>query len=306
MRRFVPLLVLVAACVPKKDYDASLAREELLQGRLAEVEHAEAVATEDNERLRAELEAARARAAELESLADSLQRRNETLQQTLDDLGSKVSDLSAAGRTAREQKAELEKLLGDSKASAAEAEAQAAEARARIAKLEAEAARLAAEKARLEKKTAEYDALVDGLKSEIDAGQVTITELSGKLTVQMSNAILFDSGKTEVKHEGRDALVRVAGVLAGVTDREVRVEGHTDNVRVRVGAAYADNWELSALRARTVLTILVDNGVAPSNIAIVGFADQRPVASNDSDEGKAANRRTEIVLVPRLEQRTAP
>ncbi len=306
MRRLLPLLLTIAACVPKRDYDASLAREELLQGQLVEVEGRAATLDADLQRTLAELGAAKERAGELQALTESLENRNRTLQATLDDLSGKVSDLSAAGRQAREQKAELEKLLGTIKADAAGAEADAAEARARIAKLEAEAARLAAEKAQLEKKTAEYDALVSGLKSEIDAGQVTITELSGKLTVQMSNAILFDSGKTDVKDAGRDALVKVAGVLAGVSDREVRVEGHTDNVPVRGGAAYADNWELSALRARTVLTILVENGVAPANIAIVGFADQRPVASNDTPEGKAANRRTEIVLVPRLETRSAP
>jgi chemotaxis protein MotB len=295
--------LLAAACVPKKDYEASLAREELLQSHVATV-----TADRDGQQARAdgleaELEAARARSTQLDGLAESLQARNQTLQAALDDLSGKVADLSAAGRKAREQKADMERMLADVKAEGAEAEAQAAEARARIASLEAEAARLAAEKAKLEQKTAEYDALVNGLQSEIEAGQVTITELSGKLTVQMSNAILFDSGSTEVKATGRDALVKVASVLASVEDREIRVEGHTDDDKVRAGAPYPDNWALSALRARTVLTILTDNGVPPANIAVVGYGEQRPVADNTSPEGKAANRRTEIVLVPRLQAR---
>ena len=294
---------LTVGCVPKKQHDASLAREELLQSHVAQVSadldasEARAAALEE------ELQASRSRADELDALAQGLQARNDTLRAALDDLSAKVQDLSAAGRSARQQKAEMESMLADVQAAGAEAEAQAAAARARITSLEAEAARLAAEKAKLEQKTSEYDALVAGLQGEISAGQVTITELSGKLTVQMSNAILFDSGSTEVKPTGRDALVKVAGVLGGVTDREVRVEGHTDNDKVRPGAAYPDNWALSALRARTVLTILTENGVPADNIAVVGYGDQRPVQPNDTAEGKAANRRTEIVLIPRLKTR---
>jgi len=309
MHRLAPTLALSfsllggGCVVPKKDLDASLARETLLQGQVASVS-----ADRDQERARAdalasELAAATARGAELDALTQSLQGRNEALHAALDDLSGKVADLGAAGRKAREQKAEMERMLSEVQAAGAAAEAEAEAARTRIASLEAEAARLAEEKQRLEKKTAEYDALVSGLRSEIDAGQVTITELSGKLTVQMSNAILFDSGSTEVKTTGREALAKVATVLAGVRDRELRVEGHTDNDPVRSGAAYPDNWALSALRARTVLTILVDNGVPSDNIAVVGYGEQRPVADNGTPEGKAENRRTEIVLVPRLERR---
>ena len=292
-----------AGCVPKKDYDASLLREAQLQEHVAGVS-AELAAEQGRAKgLEAELAAARAHAAELDTLTQDLQARNASLHAALDDLSGKVADLGAAGRKAREQKAAMEALLAQVQAEGAQAEAAATAARERISALEAEAARLAAEKAQLEQKTAEYDALVSGLQSEIDAGQVTITELSGKLTVQMSNAILFDSGSTEVKQTGREALEKVANVLADVSDRELRVEGHTDDDPVRAGAAYPDNWALSALRARTVLTILTDNGVPPANIAVVGYGEHRPVADNDTPEGKAANRRTEIVLVPRLERR---
>jgi len=309
MHRLAPTLALSVSLlgggcvVPKKDLDASLARETLLQGQVASISADRDQARARADALAGELDAAKARAAELDALTQSLQGRNEALHAALDDLSGKVADLGAAGRKAREQKAEMERMLSDVQAAGAAAEAEAEAARTRIASLEAEAARLAEEKQRLEKTTAEYDALVSGLRSEIDAGQVTITELSGKLTVQMSNAILFDSGSTDVKKTGREALAKVATVLAGVRDRELRVEGHTDNDPVRSGAAYPDNWALSALRARTVLTILVDNGVPADNIAVVGYGEQRPVADNGTPEGKAENRRTEIVLVPRLERR---
>ena len=96
------------------------------------------------------------------------------------------------------------------------------------------------------------------------------------------------------------ALEKVAGVLAGIADRDIRVEGHTDDVPVGSGASYADNWELSSLRASGVVRILVDAGVDPVNIAAVGFGEFHPAAPNDTKENRALNRRTEIVLVPRL------
>ncbi len=92
-------------------------------------------------------------------------------------------------------------------------------------------------------------------------------------------------------------------MLAGISDREIRVEGHTDNVPVRSGAAYRDNWDLSSLRASTVVQVLVGAGVDPLNIATVGYGEHRPVTSNDEAEGRAGNRRTEIVLVPKLIER---
>lgn len=294
---------LAFSCVPKKKHDEGLAREAMLRDALSEVtsDRDDQVARAGD--LEAALRAARTRASELDALALGLEKRNEMLGIALDDLSAKVQELSAADRRARAQKAEMEAMLATVQAAGAQAEAEAATARTRIARMEAEAQQLAAEKATLEQKTGEHDALVAALQGQIEAGQITITELSGKLTVQMSNAILFDSGSMAVKQTGRDALVTVAAVLRSVDDREIQVEGHTDDDPVRPGATYPDNWALSALRARTVLTILVENGVSEDNLAIVGYGEHRPVDDNETPEGKAANRRTEIVLIPRLEKR---
>lgn len=305
----IAALAALGGCVPQAKFDTALANNLELTADREQIQLA-------LDELGIELEAAesmaaaeKARADTFETLVGQLKEHEDALRARLATLQEQVSDMSARGSREREKKAALEAMLADLQESASEAERQATEAHEKIATLQDETARLAAEKAaleaekaKLEQKTAEYDALVDGLQSEIDAGQITITELQGKLTVGMSNAILFDSGSTEVKAEGVEALTKVAGVLAGVTSRTISVEGHTDNVPVRAGASYKDNWGLSALRASTVVTLLVEQGVDPLNVAAVGFGEHRPVADNETPEGKAANRRTDIVLVPKLEQ----
>ena len=309
------LLVTTGGCVPQAKYDQALADAARLTGERDQAQAALDALGVELEKAESMAAAEKERADAFETLVGQLKVHEDDLRGRLATLQEQVADMSARGSREREKKAALEKMLTELQESAADADPPAprgAGARGRIADLQDEAARLAREKAQLEaekaalqEKTAEYDALVEGLQAEIEAGQITITELKGKLTVQMSNAILFDSGSTQVKPAGIEALNKVAGVLAGVSSRRISVEGHTDNVPVRAGASYGDNWGLSALRASTVVTLLTDARVDPLNIAAVGFGEHRPVASNDDTDGRAANRRTEIVLVPRLEETEA-
>ena len=113
--------------------------------------------------------------------------------------------------------------------------------------------------------------------------------------------ILFDSGKAEIKPEGRDVLLKVGNVLRTVQDKQIRIEGYTDTVPI--GAAlrgrYPTNWELSTQRATTVLRFLQEKGgVDGKYLAAMGYGPYRPVADNTTDEGRAENRRIEIVLTP--------
>lgn len=144
-----------------------------------------------------------------------------------------------------------------------------------------------------------YDELLSKMKSEIDKGQVTISELKGKLTVNMVDAVLFDSGKTKVKDAGLQVLQKVVDILKSVTDKAIRVEGHTDNVKIGgvLAQKYPTNWELSAARAVNVTRFLQDQGLNPEDLGAVAFGEYKPVADNETDEGKAKNRRIEINLV---------
>lgn len=146
-----------------------------------------------------------------------------------------------------------------------------------------------------------YEDLLEKMKTEISKGQVTISELKGKLTVNMVDSILFDSGKAEVKQGGLEVLRKVISILKDVMDKSIRIEGHTDNVQIIGGLAkrYPTNWELSSARAINVARYLQEQGIDPGLLSAVAYGEWKPVGDNDTQEGRAKNRRIEIILVPK-------
>ncbi len=234
----------------------------------------------------------------------SVQKSNKDLQETLQakqgELSKKVSDLI-------KEKDALNQKLADAKADhSALRKAKEDEERSLSTRLEAA---LAEKKALEEAKERElnavknnYEALTASLKSEISAGEIKITQLKGKLTVNMVDRILFDSGEAEVKPAGRKILDRLGGVLVNVADKDIRIEGHTDNVPIggELKNRFPTNWELSTARATAVARFLQDTAkIPPIRLLAAGFGEYRPVAPNDRSESRALNRRIEIVLVPR-------
>ncbi len=182
------------------------------------------------------------------------------------------------------------------------------ELRRKVADLDAENRMLKAENASLvkareeqvQKVSATYESMLEKMKSEISKGQITISELKGKLTVNMVDSILFDSGKAEVKKGGLEILGKVISILKDVKDKSIRIEGHTDNVQISRALAqrYPTNWELSAARAINVARYLQDEGIDPGQLSAVAYGEWKPVGENDTPEGRAKNRRIEIILVP--------
>ncbi|MFZ4857613.1 MAG: OmpA family protein [Desulfuromonadaceae bacterium] len=181
------------------------------------------------------------------------------------------------------------------------------ELRQRVAELKVENSKLSDDITELQKAKEEkvkevsstYEQLLANMKNEIAKGQVTISELKGKLTVNMEAAILFDSGKADVMPEGLDILGKMVETLKNVRDKTIRIEGHTDNVQI-TGAlvrTFPTNWELSAARAINVTKFLQEQGIDPGNLSAAAFAEHKPVADNISKEGRAKNRRIEITLV---------
>jgi chemotaxis protein MotB len=144
-----------------------------------------------------------------------------------------------------------------------------------------------------------YEQLLANMKNEIAKGQVTISELKGKLTVNMEAAILFDSGRVEVKQEGLDILNKMVETLKNLGDKAIRIEGHTDAVQITGALAHTfpTNWELSAVRAINVTKFLQQQGIDPRNLSAAAFAEYKPVADNATKEGRGRNRRIEITLV---------
>jgi chemotaxis protein MotB len=146
-----------------------------------------------------------------------------------------------------------------------------------------------------------YENLMQEMKGEIAQGQVAITELKGKLTVDVLDKILFASGEAEVKPEGLAVLQRVIDILKNVKDKAIRIEGHTDTVKIGGALArkYATNWELSAARAINVTRYLQKQGIDPALLASVAYGEYKPVADNSTSEGRAKNRRIAIILQPK-------
>lgn len=170
------------------------------------------------------------------------------------------------------------------------------------AKAEAEATKLLEEKQRrqeeLKRKEEEFRDLRAELQKEIDAKEITITTLKGQLTVNLMDKILFASGKAEIKTDGKRVLDKIAKTfLNRFPDREIRVEGHTDNVPFR--GSVLNNWDLSTQRAISAVRYLQTRaGVDPARLAAVGYAYYRPIDTNKTREGRARNRRIEIIVMP--------
>lgn len=201
-----------------------------------------------------------------------------------------------------QQTTELEARKADLEARRAALERQIAALNDRVAETERRAAAATAEKdAEISRLKGTYDSLVKDLQGEISKGQIKVTQIRDKLSVQLVEKILFDSGKTEIKAEGKEVLGKVGQVLLQVKDKQIRIEGYTDSVPIGVALRqqFPTNWELSAQRATTVLRFLEEkSGVDGKYLAAVGYGPFRPVASNDTPEGRAENRRIEIALTP--------
>jgi chemotaxis protein MotB len=132
--------------------------------------------------------------------------------------------------------------------------------------------------------------------------ELTVEMRNGKVYVSMSDKLLFKSGNAKVEKKGEDALKKLAEVLNKNSDVSIDIEGHTDNVPIKT-ALYKDNWDLSAARATNVVRLLTEEyGMDPKRLTAAGKGEHFPVADNSTAEGKAKNRRTDIVLSPKLEE----
>lgn len=132
---------------------------------------------------------------------------------------------------------------------------------------------------------------------------LTVTQKDGKVYVSMENKLLFGSGSWIVSPEGKKAVVEVAKVLADNPDIAVLIEGHTDNDAYAGGGQIANNWDLSTKRATAIVSIIRENKkVDPKNLTAAGRGEFAPLATNDTAEGKAKNRRIEIILTPKLDE----
>ena len=207
--------------------------------------------------------------------------------------------IKETGARADQLQSQLDSTTKNLAATKAEREAAAEEAArlkeaAESHKLRADALQREKEQAVVGQRTLEAE-----MRKALASKDVTISELKGKLTVNILDRIMFDSGKATVKSEGREVLGKIAEVLATVPDRQILVAGHTDNVPVAASKhLYDSNWELSTARASAAVRYLVEQaGVDPKRVGAVGYGEFHPIADNESEEGRAKNRRIEIIIL---------
>ncbi len=137
-----------------------------------------------------------------------------------------------------------------------------------------------------------------GFKSD----ELSVEIRDGKVYVSMSDKLLFKSGSANVEEKGKEAMKLLADVLSKNPDINILVEGHTDNIPIKT-ATYKDNWDLSVGRATSIVRLLTDDyKLVPTRVTASGKGEFSPKASNDTAEGRAKNRRTEIILTPKLDE----
>ena len=137
-----------------------------------------------------------------------------------------------------------------------------------------------------------------GFKSD----ELNVEMKNGKVYISMSDKLLFKSGSASVEEKGKEAIKKMADVLIKNPDIDISVEGHTDNVPIKT-SLYKDNWDLSVARATNIVRMLSEEfKVNPKQLTSAGKGEYLPVAPNDTPEGRAKNRRTEIVLSPKLDE----
>ncbi len=280
------LTVLLAGCVSKADY----------QRKSDEAAHLATARTE------------------LERDYSQLLAQQQQLAQRYDQRGQQLEEANSANRALRQDQlraaadiARLEKVLSERSASTGAAMSGMRQTIDRLEEVKRElTAQLEEEQlarqARIAAMKTTYDQLVEKMESEIERGEVTISELQGQLTVNLVERILFDSGQADLKTAGLQVLHRVGDILKEVADKEIRVEGHTDNIPIspRLQQTFASNWELSTARATNVVHFFQQRkGIPGDRLSVSGYGPYQAIASNDTATDRAQNRRIQIVLVPR-------
>ena len=267
---WMPLLVVAASlmlpgCVLKEKYDLALADLAASEGEVGTL-------SEQIDRCRGDLGRTQSDLAACDDRANGLAGERDGL------LAESTGLRDALAKTGAET-AMLEQSLEDSNKALEQMRARQAEA---------------------EERNRIYRQLLDRFKEMIDAGTLDVAIERGRIVIKMKQDILFESGSARVGTDGKETLMEVSAALAEFPDRIFQVEGHTDNVPIN-SDRFPSNWELSTARAVSVVKILIEGGVAPTNLSGAGYGEFQPRAENDTSENKALNRRIEIVMLPSLQ-----
>ena len=303
------VLSLMTSCVSKKIYTdlenkyTDLKKENrLIADENEELHKANAQFNEENKTLKAELDKLKADRDKLQADCTATTNNLKTLKDSYAALEKNSND--ALESNMNKNRELLAQLGAKEKALAAEQD--------RLNKLKNELASNTKRLNELESMIAAKDASMKKLKETLskalnafEGKGLTVEQKNGKVYVSMENKLLFQTGSWAVGTEGRKAVVEVGKVLAQNPDITVLIEGHTDNDKIlgNIGGGIENNWDLSTKRATAIVTILGENnGIRKQNLTAAGRGEYAPLMSNDTPDGKAKNRRIEIILTPKLDE----
>lgn len=302
-------LVLVSSCVSPKIYKDLESKFENLKQVNRKISNENEELKYDKTKTENELKQVKKEYAETLAQRNKLQSDYNVASANLDALKSSYDALernSSASITANSEKNRelLAQLEAKEQAMAAENE--------RLETLKKQLEERSNRVAELEKVISDKDAAMSTLKDAIsraltdfEGKGLTVEQRDGKVYVSMENKLLFSSGSWAVGPEGRRAVQQLGTVLANNPDIAILIEGHTDNVPYQGSGQIVGNWDLSTKRATAIVNILRENAsINAENLTAAGRGEFAPVATNDTQEGKAKNRRIEVILTPKLDELT--
>jgi chemotaxis protein MotB len=314
-------LALLGSCVPTSEFTQLTDKSNSLQGERDDLMAENEFLTVENREMRARFD--QVEEQQRQNIEDSIriQKRVDELEKENARLERQYADLELAhDQLLRGNARETNRLLNELQTTQGdlatkeqllrELEANVAQQRQDVNRLQAE---LEARNARLidmENMLHEKDRILDDLRQKVaDAllgfeGQgLTVTRKNGKVYVSMDEKLLFKSGSTVVDPNGVRALKQLSQVLARNPEINIMIEGHTDDVPFRQGSSIKDNWDLSVLRATSIVRILLDgSGIDPTRLTVAGRGEYFPVDPAKTPEARRKNRRTEIILSPDLSE----
>ena len=222
---------------------------------------------------------------ELEKRHKSKESEASKLKTDLEQANTKISEMSVLIT-------ELQNQLGNSARDKSQLQASIKEMQEAIADLKKR-------KRETEKRIKEFKDLTSRFREFIDAGQLSVKIINGRMVVALNSDVLFSSGSARLSKAGNESIQQVSSLLSSIPDKKFQIEGHTDNVPIRT-KAFPSNWELASSRALRVMKKMIDSGMPPERISAASYGEFYPISDNETKEGRQMNRRIEIAIVPDL------
>lgn len=324
MRNFFGSLIvisLLAGCVPATQFRSEVTKRGALQHERDELLAENEILTVENTEMKARIETVEEQKDRFIEDSIRLYKKMDETREELTGLQRKYTDLKSNYdnivrgnaretrrllnelQTTQEELARKESLLRD-------LEGNLTDQRQQVTRLNAELEARNARLREMERMLYAKDSIMNALKNRItdallgfeDQG-LTVTHKNGKVYVSLEEKLLFSSGSTVVDEKGQQALRQLAQVLARNPDINIMIEGHTDDVPIRRGSTMEDNWDLSVLRATSIVRIILDAApVDPTRITVAGRGEYLPIDPSDNADARRKNRRTEIILSPDLDE----